>query len=169
MANSNFGWNLIHGNFLLSGLYWLIFSCLNTCSVAGFHYRHSCAVLWYRHQLVKPPLLNIASSILNCHSSQFSHSVSTKTTLLTVVFVSVSVDQPHYKWNHIITISNTSKVNYLKCRFSFAVLSAPLWRWNKVSCFLWFPSLKVHTRVFRMNCNFFIKGKEARSSSVFYV
>ena len=120
----------------------------------------------YMHQLVKPRLLNIAISTLNCHSYQFSHTLSTNVTLLIVVFVWLSVDQPRYNWNYTITVLDTSKVNYFKCRLSSAAFSAPLWMWTKVSSSLWFPSFNVHTRVFLRNFNFFIIGKEAGSSSI---
>jgi hypothetical protein len=120
----------------------------------------------YLHQLVKPHLLNIVICILNCHSCQFSHtlSLSTKVTLLIAVFVSLSVDQPRYKWNYIIIVSNTSTFNYFKYRLSSAAFSAPLWRWTKIFSSLWFPSFKVHTRVFLMNFNFFIIENEAGRS-----
>jgi hypothetical protein len=97
--------------------YMVIFYCLvyTSCSLSVWTLVLSLASITdthalfyeYLHQLVKPHLLNIFISILNCHSGQFSHSVSTKVTLLIAVFV--SVDQPRYKWNLIITVSYTSK------------------------------------------------------------
>ena len=167
MAESIFRWSMIHGNFLLSGIYWLISSCLNTSSIAVCHYTDNTALFYeYLHQSTKPPLLNTTISILNCHSCQFPHCFH-KSHITDCCFVSLSVYQPCYKWNCIITVSHTWKVNQFKCRLSSATFSAPLWKWTKVSSSLWCPSFKVHTRVFLMNFNFFIIENEAGSSSIF--